>query len=278
MPSYTPTQKTAIGQFAGITNVKDSAAAKLLKSNNWNVQQAVNAFYQSNNASTPPSQIETTLNKLFDKYRDNPKDEPDTIGVEGSMRYLGDLGVSLEEPVLLAVLTELEAPTMGELTRQGFVDGWRRLRAPDISTQKSSLPKLRADLPIASLSPASIFHRTYRYAFRLGLSPGQRTLPLDTAVEYFKLLLSPPALAWNTPTTPWLDLWVTFLTENWKKAISKDVWEQTEVFVVKSLEDEGMGWWSEEGAWPSCLDEFVAYVREKRGDGKGGEEGEEMEL
>ncbi len=43
MPSYTATQKTAIGQFTGITNLKDSAAAKLLKSNNWNVQQAVNA-------------------------------------------------------------------------------------------------------------------------------------------------------------------------------------------------------------------------------------------
>ncbi|KAI4198450.1 MAG: hypothetical protein LQ346_002774 [Caloplaca aetnensis] len=225
MPSYTATQKTAIGQFT-----------------------------------------------------DNPKDDPDTIGVEGSMRYLGDLGVSLEEPVLLAVLTELEAPTMGELTRQGFVDGCKRLRAPDIPTQKSALPKLRTDLPLASLSPASVFHRTYKHAFRLGLSPGQRTLPLDTAVEYFKLLLSPPALAWNTPTTPWLDFWITYLTENWKKAISKDVWEQTEVFVVKSLEDESMGWWSEEGAWPSCLDEFVEFVKERTGKGKGGEEREETEL
>lgn len=59
---------------------------------------------------------------------DNAKGEPDTIGVEGSMRYLSDLGLSLDEPVVLAILTELNAPTMGELTREGFVDGWKRLR------------------------------------------------------------------------------------------------------------------------------------------------------
>jgi len=41
------------------------------------------------------------------------------------MQYLGELGVSLDEVVVLAILTELSAPTMGELTREGFVDGWK---------------------------------------------------------------------------------------------------------------------------------------------------------
>ena len=55
-------------------------------------------------------------------------DEPDHIGVEGSMRYLQDLGIQLDEPVLLTVLAELGAPTMGELTRTGFIEGWIRMR------------------------------------------------------------------------------------------------------------------------------------------------------
>lgn len=54
------------------------------------------------------------------------------------------------------------------------------------------------------------------------------------------------------------------------------------MFVQKSLEDESMGWWSEDGAWPSCLDEFVAFVSERKGvdgDGDGGdEEADSMEL
>ena len=59
---------------------------------------------------------------------DNAAEEPDKIGVEGSMKYLGDLGVKLDEAAVLAVLTELSAPTMGEFTREGFVNGWTNHR------------------------------------------------------------------------------------------------------------------------------------------------------
>lgn len=47
------------------------------------------------------------------------------------------------------------------------------------------------------------------------------------------------------------------------------------MFAGKSLEDETMGWWSEDGAWPGCLDEFVGFVRAKRGDGGAEEQGME---
>lgn len=36
------------------------------------------------------------------------------------------------------------------------------------------------------------------------------------------------------------------------------------MFALKSLDDESLGWWSEDGAWPGVLDEFVAFVAEKR--------------
>lgn len=44
------------------------------------------------------------------------------------MRYLTDLGVKLDEVVVLAILTELGAPTMGEFTRDGFISGWQNHR------------------------------------------------------------------------------------------------------------------------------------------------------
>ncbi|KAL8686410.1 MAG: hypothetical protein Q9218_007123 [Villophora microphyllina] len=133
MPSYTPVQKTAIQQFAAVTDVKDSVAAKTLKSHNWNLDQALNAYYNANSNKSSASDLSSTqsLNKLFDKYRDlenNASGEPDTIAVEGSMKYFADLGIALDEPVVLVISSELNAPTMGELTRQGFVDGWKRLR------------------------------------------------------------------------------------------------------------------------------------------------------
>ena len=44
------------------------------------------------------------------------------------MKYLGDLHVKLDEAVVLAVLTELSAPTMGEFSRSAFIDGWVKNR------------------------------------------------------------------------------------------------------------------------------------------------------
>ena len=59
---------------------------------------------------------------------ENAAEEPDKIGIEGSMRYLEDLNVQLDDVVVLAILTELNAPTMGEFTRDGFVTGWQNHR------------------------------------------------------------------------------------------------------------------------------------------------------
>ncbi|KAL6721724.1 Scaffold-type E3 ligase [Lecanora helva] len=300
MPStYTSSQKAAISQFVGFTSVKDSVAAKQLKSHNWNIEQAVDAgnhavqkskifkqhkaehdadlemtrWFHQNGAVPATQKSDQTLHKQFDKYRENAAEEPDKIGVEGSMKYLGDLGVKLDEVAVLAVLTELGAPTMGEFTREGFVNGWSNHRADTLSKQQSQITSFRHSLT----SHPSFFKRTYKSTFLLARAPGQKILPLDTALDYWRLLFSPPSLSWNTPTTPWLDWWIEYLESRWKKSISKDTWDQTGNFVMKCLEDEGMGWWSEDGAWPGVLDEFVGFVREKRGSGGGGTE-EEMEV
>ena len=63
----------------------------------------------------------------------------DMIGVDGTMRYLGDLGVKLDDVTVLAILTELSAPTMGELTRDGFVGGWKKLQYVSLSSPASCL-------------------------------------------------------------------------------------------------------------------------------------------
>ena len=54
------------------------------------------------------------------------------------------------------------------------------------------------------------------------------------------------------------------------------MWDQTGAFAKKCLEDETMSWWSEDGAWPGVLDDFVAYVRKRRHEGSG--DGDRMEL
>lgn len=108
------------------------------------------------------------------------------------------------------------------------------------------------------------FKRVYKNTFLLARTAGQKSLALDTAIEYWRLLLQAPSKNWATIYTPWLEWWITYLEERWRKSVNKDMWEQTGAFVLKSLEDDSMKWWSEDGAWPSVLDDFVGYVRERR--------------
>lgn len=56
------------------------------------------------------------------------------------------------------------------------------------------------------------------------------------------------------------------------------MWDQTGVFIHKSQEDESMAWWSEDGAWPGAIDEFVGFVKEKRKAAVGSGGGDGMDV
>ena len=97
------------------------------------------------------------------------------------------------------------------------------------------------------LPQADFFRGVYKHTFKLALATGQKSLPLDVAMEYWRLLLQPPSLSWySAPTStmpqpsPWLDWWLDYLETRWKKGVSKDMWEQTGKFVLKTLEPNGM--------------------------------------
>jgi DCN1-like protein 1/2 len=77
------------------------------------------------------------------------------------------------------------------------------------------------------------------------------------------MLFSPPGRRWVTASVNWLDLWLDFLQKKWTKSVNKDMWNQTFEFFQKSMQDETLSFWSEDGAWPSVIDDFVAYNKER---------------
>lgn len=187
------------------------------------------------------------------------KDDADHISIEGAMSYLEDLGVSLEETVLLAVLTQVKAPTMGELTRSEFTTGWEALSAETLDKQKSQVAGFRKSLKTDS----DFFRDVYRHSFVLAKQPSQKAVALDEAPTFWRLLYSPNGLRWESSGFNWLEAYITYLQEKWKKSISKDLWDQTLLFARKTLADPTLSWWNEiESAWPSVLDEFAKYVKE----------------
>ncbi|CAI7568918.1 unnamed protein product [Penicillium bialowiezense] len=200
---------------------------------------------------------------LFESYRDDPIDSPDTIGITRAMEFLGDIGVQLDEVACLAVAEIVKSPSMGEFTRQGFVNGWCGVRCDTLPKMIAHAKVIREKIP----KDPEMFRRIYRYTFPLSRMQGQRNLQFEIAADQWNLFFTTDhgGVAWNTETTPWLDWWIEFLEGRGKKPVNKDLWEQVEVFMRKSLEDEEMGWWSPDGAWPGALDDFVEYVQTKRG-------------
>lgn len=68
---------------------------------------------------------------IFSAVSNNPEsrdDEKDKLELESTMSYLQDkLKVSLENAELFVVLEIVQAPSVGEITRAGFVNGWKEL-------------------------------------------------------------------------------------------------------------------------------------------------------
>lgn len=75
--------------------------------------------------SAGSSATKATLTKQFDKYREAATAEPDVVGVEGTMKYFQEIDVDVEGLESLAALELVQAPTMGEMSREGFVNGWQ---------------------------------------------------------------------------------------------------------------------------------------------------------
>ncbi|KAL2429603.1 Defective in cullin neddylation protein 1 [Exophiala dermatitidis] len=226
-------------------------------------------FYQSGSGNSTVSPIQQNLSKLFDQYRDNPKDAPDKIGIEGAQKYLTDLNVELDEVAHLAICDLLQCPSIGEFERDSFISGWRSVSIGDkpydtISRQSQYVNTIRKRV----VTDPAYFKQVYRNAFKLAKPEGQRSVPMDSAIDFWNMFFreGKGGIKWNTSTTKWLDLWCEFYETKNKRPVNKDLWNMVCELVFKTKEPGGetLEWWTEDGAWPMAVDDFVAYVKDKR--------------
>lgn len=91
---------------------------------------------------------------------------------------------------------------------------------------------------------------------------------METAIDFWRMFFQAEkgGLEWNTTSTKWLDLWIEYYELNNKRPVNKDLWNMVGELVLKIKEPGGgnLNWWTEDGAWPMAVDDFVTYVKEKR--------------
>ncbi|KAK0440057.1 Cullin binding-domain-containing protein [Armillaria borealis] len=199
------------------------------------------------------------------------------ITIDGTIKFCEDLAVNPEDVVLLSIAYELKSKRMGEWGRQGWLEGWRSLGSDNIPAMRASLPKLSQKL---SSDPA-YFRKVYNHTFDFGRSEGQRSLAMDSAQAFWALLL-PHGLkggalshttstdeddvdmdatseeGWKDQYTQW---WFEYLEAKGGKGISKDTWSMFLDF-VRSIDAKFEKYDAEE-AWPSTIDDFVEWARER---------------
>jgi len=254
------------------TNVDRNAAIRTLKSHNWDSQTAVNAYFSGGGSANGATVVKTTLSKLFDKYREDAAGEPDSVGIGGTMKYFEDLDINVEDLDSFVVFEIVQAPTMGEMTRDGFVNGWQERNCETIDKQKAYIKNLKRELP----TNKELFERIYKYSFQTAKTANSRQASLDQAITFWDVLFRSKlsAIQWKSDSTPWLDWWKEFMESSFKKSVNKDMWNETLKFAKLTLEDEAMTFWTEESSWPSVIDEFVDWVKNEK---RGGEKTEEMD-
>lgn len=185
------------------------------------------------------------------------------MGAESMEAYTELLELNGETYEAIVLLDLVQAEALGQMTRKGFVEGWKQAWieknvGPDITSQKRYLRKRIEQVP----GDPAFWKKLYQRAFLIGKEPEHKALKTAFAVAFWEMLFDPSVHPWQTKNVNWLSLWKTFLDTKWKRSVNKDMWNQTLVFSNKTMEDETLGFWSEDQAWPSVIDDFVLWCRE----------------
>jgi len=184
--------------------------------------------------------------------------------MEAIQKYAGQLHADMANFEFFVVADIVQVESFGQITRKGYVEGWKAAYVnsgvePDPSAHRRHV---RSCIDRLSRDPA-YFKQVYRRAFFVGKEPNQKAINKEIALNFWEALFAPGAKTWQSGGVNWLECWQRFLEDKWKRGVNKDMWNQTLEFALKTIEDPTLSFWSEESAWPSVIDDFVAWCRQE---------------
>jgi len=251
MSALNRSQREKVANFQAVTGAPAKLAAEFLKRYSWSLDQAVDTFFTEGH-SFPPTKAAVTVDakKIDTFFRKYKAPDQECITSDGIQELCNDLGISALDPVTLVLSYHCRADQMGVFTREEFTGGMQRLGTDELQKLRSKLEELRA-----MLADKTTCKEIYWFTFQFALDHGQRCLPVEMCVEFWKLLLR--GQNWNHFAQ--LDAWLSFVDQRVKNSISKDTWMMLydlATQVKPDLSDYDMN-----GAWPVLLDEFVEQVK-----------------
>jgi len=246
----TAAQTKSIKEFKTICGASEAVAAKILAKFNYNVEQALDHFYQTEGKSAAGSGDKGKLNKVFDKYAD-AKDK-DSMSGEPLGQFFRDAGVEPEKDgaVTLASAFRLKCKVLGEIKRAEFVEGYTAVGCDTIEKIKADMAQSRS-----LLQDKVKFRDFYRWLFDfIKEDPDRKSIDLEPAIDFMKTVLP--------PHFPLCNEFIEFLKTQKLKSVTADVWHQLFEFARDIKPD--LSNYEVDGAWPVLFDDFVAYVQAEK--------------
>ncbi|KAM3544415.1 hypothetical protein ARSEF1564_002663 [Beauveria bassiana] len=251
--------RSMVSQFTAFTGTSEKTATKFIKASNYRVNEAIDEYFRSQGLANQAPGLDSELDSLFDSLRDDSNDTKDRLELTSTMNYLTtDLKVNIENAELFVVLELLQAPSIGEITHKGYVEGWKD---SDVNASHKDHAKYVRKLVKTLPTDAALFKRVYKHTFVAGREKDQKSLSLENALVYWDMLFAPPGMQWKSEHRDWLPLWKEYLNEKWHHSVNRDMWNMTLEFAFKSMEDDSLSFWDENGAWPGAIDDFVAWCK-----------------
>ncbi|KAI0761448.1 Cullin binding-domain-containing protein [Irpex lacteus] len=233
--------------------------------------------------SEPEPYSAADANTLFGKYAD--EDDPEVIGPAGLEKLCGDADMPLEGPLPLLMAWQFRASEMAKVTKSEWESGTSALQISSLSALAIALhdlhdllilnkPALKPPTTAATAAPkkktaepynrtryyqyakdkSKAFNEFYLFCFMLVKPPQGRNIEMEVASAFWTVLL--------VPQYELMQEILEFIAEKGTyKGVNKDLWQMVLEFcqtVSPSLEN-----FEADGAWPTMLDEFVAWKKAK---------------
>jgi len=206
--------------------------------------------------SIKPKQSSTEeLDQIFDKYIVFESDkEEDLLKDSGIIKYSQDMEIAEEsDPTLLLIAWKLNVnqPTVWTFSRQEFVQGWDKFKCYTLEQMRQQTKKWREEL-----KNEETFKLFYNFVFDY-LREDKKILSVEEALITWELLEI-------NKRWPLMDQWVSWLQEKEKKeksAVTRDLWRLFLKFILAN--PTSISTYDEDGCWPSVIDDFVDYLKQK---------------
>eukprot|EP00762_Andalucia_godoyi_P004236 ANDGO_05494.mRNA.1 hypothetical protein len=239
-----------------VSHANEQIAIESLRKSGGNVQQAVDYYFEHEHdfARMLKNANPKKIDEMFDNFKKtgiNGGADPseDSISGPGLSALADALGIDITSMTFVFFCYLSGCAQNYCIQRVEFLLVCQRLSSDTIGLLSKNLTIAEKNY----MSNATLFKQFYVYCFSFMKDPSQKSMAPDVAAMAWPMLLSPRYTL--------LSLWIEFVSQVYKKAVSKDTWTMFLDFIIAY--PLSVANYKEDLAWPSVIDEYVEWVQKQ---------------